>query len=259
MRHIKPVVVVLVLVGIGGGVYYWRTLRPPETPPATVKSTAPPKPAIPSVRYPVPQPSAQVEKPLPPLDQSDSAILDALTGLFGRKSVEHLFITEDLVHRIVVAVDNLPRAKLPMRFQLFRPVSGRFLASGTDDNLAINPDNYRRYMPYVLLAESANSKTLVTTYIHYYPLFQKEYESLGYPHGYFNDRLVEAIDNLLATPKVVYPLKLIQPNVLYQFQDPAVEALSAGQKILLRMGPDNAARIKAKLAKIRSELTNQSP
>ncbi|OIQ76552.1 hypothetical protein GALL_417610 [mine drainage metagenome] len=46
----------------------------------------------------------------------------------------------------------------------------------------------------------------------------------------------------------------MQPKVLYQFADPKLEARSAGQKIMIRMGADNAAKVKAKLAEIRQEL-----
>jgi hypothetical protein len=40
--------------------------------------------------------------------------------------------------------------------------------------------------------------------------------------------------------------------VLYEFADPALESRSAGQKALIRMGPANARRIKAKLREIRA-------
>lgn len=259
MKYAKPVVLVLIIAGLAGGLYYWRAQQQPEAPPPPAMPASPPKPAGPSIQFPVPQPSANTEKPLPPLDHSDSAMLDVLSGFFGSKSVNGLFIPEDIVHRFVVAVDNLPRAKMPMRFQLFKPAAGRFLVSGADENLSISPKNYNRYTPYVLMAEAVDSKTLVATYIRYYPLFQQEYKTLGYPHGYFNDRLVEAIDNMLATPNIIGPVKLVQPNVLYQFANPQFETLSAGQKILLRMGPDNASRIKAKLTEIRRDLTGQSP
>jgi hypothetical protein len=39
---------------------------------------------------------------------------------------------------------------------------------------------------------------------------------------------------------------------MYQFADPNLEALSAGQKLLLRMGPANAVIVKAKLRELRS-------
>jgi len=261
MKYAIPVVIILVLGGLAGGFYYWRTHQPvavvaaPVMPPAP--AAAPAKPPESSIHYPVPKPVVPAAKPLPPLGKSDGVMMHVLTGFFGRGSVEELFVPRDIIHRFVVLVDSLPHRKLPMRFRLFRPVAGRFLASGPEDSPLLSPDNYRRYTPYVLMAQAVSSQTLVATYIRFYPLLQQEYKRLGYPHGYFNDRVVAAIDNMLATPDVSGPIKLVQPNVLYQFADPRLEALSAGQKALLRMGPENAARIKAKLEKIRSDLTGQ--
>ena len=48
---------------------------------------------------------------------------------------------------------------------------------------------------------------------------------------------------------------MVTPHVQAQFADPELEARSAGQKILIRMGSENAAVIKAKLREIRRELT----
>jgi hypothetical protein len=98
--------------------------------------------------------------------------------------------------------------------------------------------------------EQVDTQKLVQAYVRYYPLFQKAYQELGYPNGYFNDRLVEVIDHLLAAPDVPAPIALAQPKVLYEFADPALESRSAGQKILMRMGPVNEARVKAKKATI---------
>jgi hypothetical protein len=88
-------------------------------------------------------------------------------------------------------------------------------------------------------------------------LFQQAYEELGYPGAYFNDRLVHAIDHLLATPEIAGDLALKQPRVLYEFADPQLEMLSAGQKAMLRIGPDNARRVKAKLRALRAEITSK--
>ncbi|MGH8487811.1 MAG: DUF3014 domain-containing protein, partial [Gammaproteobacteria bacterium] len=41
---------------------------------------------------------------------------------------------------------------------------------------------------------------------------------------------------------------------LYQFADPEVEKRSWGQKTLIRMGPANAAAVKAKLREIRASI-----
>ena len=108
------------------------------------------------------------------------------------------------------------------------------------------------------MLEAIEPHALVQAYVRTYPLFQRAYEELGFPGKYFNDRLREAIDDLLATPELATPPELMQPRVLYEFADPDLETRSAGQKMLLRMGPENAARMKAKLGEIRRELAQAS-
>jgi hypothetical protein len=103
------------------------------------------------------------------------------------------------------------------------------------------------------MLERVDAKQLAGIYLRYYPWFQQAYEELGYPKGYFNDRLVAVIDHLLAAPEPSGPILLTQPKVLYQYLDPQLEALSAGQKTLVRMGPDNARRVKARLRELRRD------
>jgi len=254
------VVVLVILGGIAAAYYYWHLNEPPPPPPPP-RSEAPPAPeakAEPTIRHPV-QAAPSTGKPLPPLGESDAAMQDTLAALFTQQSAEEFFDLKEIVRRFVVTVDNLPRKKVPMRYRLFKPVLGKFLATGEGENFLTSPDNYRRYTSYVWLAGAVDTRKLIAAYFHFYPLFQQEYQNLGYPKGYFNDRLVEAIDDLLAAPDVPGRIKLVRPNVLYQFADPDLEDLSAGQKILIRMGSENAARIKAKLQDVRRELTSQAP
>ncbi len=107
-------------------------------------------------------------------------------------------------------------------------------------------------------AESINVERLVVSYVRLYPLFQQAYLELGYPQGYFNDRLISVIDHLLAAPELSTPLYVSQPKVLYEFVDPELEDLSAGHKIMVRVGVDNERRLKAQLRKIRAALTNEN-
>ena len=253
------VVVLVILGGIAAAYYYWQSHEPSLPPP--VSSEAPPVPADkaePVIRHPV-QAAPISGEPLPPLRESDAAMQDALAGLFTRKFAEEFFDLKEIVRRFVVTVDNLPRKKVPMQYRLFKPVLGKFLVTGEGENFLASPDNYRRYRSYVLLTNAVDSRKLVAVYVRFYPLFQEEYKNLGYPKEYFNDRLVEAIDDLLAAPDIPGRIKLVRPNVLYQFADPNIEDLSAGQKIMIRLGSENAARIKARLRDVRHELTGQVP
>jgi hypothetical protein len=106
----------------------------------------------------------------------------------------------------------------------------------------------------VRIAELIDAQKLGDVYVRLYPLFQQAYEELGYPKKYFNDRLLAVLDHLLATPDLNEPVKLVQPNVFYVYADPDLEARSAGQKILMRMGSKNEAKIKAKLREIKQQV-----
>ena len=122
----------------------------------------------------------------------------------------------------------------------------------------LDPDNELRYAAYVRLAERVSSAGLVAAYVRLYPLFQSAYDELGYPSAYFNDRLVAVIDHLLEAPEVVGPVRVLQPKVRYVFESPALERLSAGQKLMVRMGVDNARRVKAKLRDLRGRLAGET-
>ena len=225
----------------------------------------------PDINYPVPQPAkpqapegsaeeAVPQEPLPPLSDSDKSLLDDLGELIDLKQYQHLFVLKAIIQRFVVTVNNLTTNSLPKKYLLTRPVAGNFLVEksmlkeSTDNTAIMDPANYERYSIYVQLLETIDINQLVSVYVHYYPLFQQAYESLGYPGKYFNDRLVEVVDNLLDAPVIREEIKLIQPKVFYQYADPRLEALSAGQKIMLRMGPDNAERVKVVLRQLRLEL-----
>jgi len=241
-----------VLVLLGGIALFvsWRANHRPAAPqPAAETAPVPPPPGI---ANPVPVPSGLTAQPLPPLEASDKPLHDSLADLFGTKSVDELFRPEMLVRHIVVTVDNLPRKHLAVELRPTKSLRGTFMVSGDDQSATIDPANYQRYAPYVHLLQSLNTQQFTTVYFHYYPLFQQAYESLGYPNGYFNDRLVATIDDALSAPDVRGPVALVRPNVMYLYADPKIESLSEGQKLMVRMGPDNEAAVKAKLRELRA-------
>ena len=118
----------------------------------------------------------------------------------------------------------------------------------------LSPDNYGRYNRIVNAITGIDEDSIVEVYQRFYPLFQEAYVSLGYPNGYFNDRLVEVIDHLVAAPTPAPPIVLKRENVLYTFADPDLEALSAGEKLMIRIGPENAGRVKARLESLRQHI-----
>ncbi|MBU0750711.1 MAG: DUF3014 domain-containing protein [Gammaproteobacteria bacterium] len=234
--------------------WWWQPAEPivaaePVAQAATV-SDKPPMPAAAAISHALdPEPAAE---PLPYLDGSDLPLGEALSAVVGAKPWKALFNPERVIRRIVATVDNLPRQQAPVKMWPVRPTGAWFETAASGDVLTVSPSNSRRYAAYVGLVQTVEVVKLVAIYRHFYPLFQQAYVDLGYPKGYFNDRLVVAIDDLLAAPELVESPQLVQRKVLYEYADTDLEGRSAGQKIMLRIGSGNARIVKARLREFRS-------
>jgi hypothetical protein len=230
----------------------------PETSQPT--QTAPPAEPVPEPEREPEPPQAinpieplSPELPLPELSASDEPFRLALGEVAGRPGLTQV-LSEELIYHIVATVDNLPRKYLPASIVPLRRAEGVFIVDGKDDSLAIGAGNAKRYSLYTAAAKTIDSARLVELYRRYYPLFQRAYQELGYPQAHFNDRLVVAIDDLLAAPEPPTPIRLTQPKILYEYADPRLENRSAGQRIMIRIGRENAAVLKNKLVDIRARI-----
>ena len=275
MDRLYALLSLLALAAIAAGAFVWsqyraqpaiqpaaQTVPAPSAPPSTSAEAPPESP----IKYPIE--AAPGPTPLPALEQSDPYVKDAFAALMGSKALSFLHI-DGLVRRMVATVDNLPRRIAPSRVWPVNQTPGHFSVVPGAQGLLVSPDNSLRYSPFVILVESVDTGRAVALYASLYPLFQKAYEDLG-TAGYFNDRLVSVIDHLLQTPdragplevqltEVKGPVKSTQPWTRYRLSDPELESLSAGQKMLLRTGPVNERRLKAKLADIRARLAAAAP
>ena len=257
-----------IAVALGGGYFWWRSQQSPPPPPPPV-TQAPPPPAAPPPPPPAPtdagKPAVQhpieAEPPdrnLPGPGEGDGYVRQALLDLVGRKNaLTFLSNVDGVVLALVTTLDNLGNERAQSHLWPVKTTPGGFVADAAGDGTVIGAQNAARYAPFVRFIESVDTRKAVKVYFRLYPLLQQAYEELGYPGKYFNDRVVEVIDQLLATPTVTTPLRVKRVQVegsnrpLYQFEDPSLEARSAGQKIMLRVGRDNADKLKAKLSDVR--------
>lgn len=243
----------------------WFALRerpapePAVSAPAATPARVEPEPE--PIRFPAPEPAtAPASEPEPPAPlpalgpASDPEVRERVAELIGEDAAAELGLANDFVRRLVVTLDNLPRERVPVRLRPIAPAPGGFEASGDEERPVLTAANAARYEPLVRLVADLPADQLVDIYARLYPLFQEAYVELGYPDGYFNDRLVEVIDHLLAAPEVEGDIELVRPHVMYKFADPRLEALSPGHKLLVRIGPDNARALKAKLRELRAAI-----
>lgn len=254
-------IIPVLLAGVVGGAawFYWQktTQEAPVVQPPAVQQTEPSEPSGPVHPLPETQFSdkdAGQLRPLPLLDDSDEYLRLELSDLLG-ESIASLMVDSRIIEKFVATVDSLPRKHVAERIRPVGGLNGPFVADPVGDNrYSISEQSYRRYDPLVDIVAVADVQDLAELYRRYYPLFQDAYVELGYPDAYFNDRLVDTIDDMLATPSVEEPVHLVRPHVLFEFEDPDLESRSSGQKLLLRMGNTNAGRIKAKLQELRGAI-----
>jgi len=210
---------------------------PPVQPPAKTPPTVEPPITVESAK-PAPQPEP------PP------SFTEQLSRIFSGSRFIALLRQDDFIQRFVATVDSIPEQQPPSRYLPVTPPAGTFLVSRD----RINPENARRYLPYLDLLEFIGRDRAIDLYLTHYPQFQSAYRQLGYPRGHFNDRLVAVIDHLLLTPRSNEPIAVHQTVITYRYQDPNLEALSPGQKLLIRIGADNRQGIEVFLRQIRARL-----
>jgi len=262
----------MVLLVAAGGFLWWRQAHrpapaaPAPSPPPVAPPPAPPPPPAPAIRNPVP--AAAAPGTLPSLDHSDAYVKKALVDLVGRKAVSTFFRLEGAIGRFVATVNNLATDGATTDLWPVNSTPGRFETETRDGATVPTAHNAERYTPFVRFAAGIDTGRAVALYVRLYPLLQRAYEDLGYPGAYLNDRVVAVIDNLLATPNVSGPIRVKRVGLdggtvggtgLYLFEDPALEAATAGQKILLRMGTENRSKLMAKLTEIRHQIAAGPP
>jgi len=257
-------IILLVIAAGGGGLwYYWQNLNEPGAEPTITSAEDPNTDSHPRVGpiHPleISTPSSEDRElvPLPALDDLDAFLRLELIGIFG-DVLDELLARETLINRFVATVDNLPRSHVAERIRPVGGISGTFAVNSNsdDDSLVLSPANFERYTFLIEMIQFADVDSIVDAYRRYYPLFQEAYVELGYPNGYFNDRLIEVIDHLLATPTPEQPLRLTRPHVLYEYADAELESLSSGQKLLLRMGNEHTDALRQLLAEFRARIAS---
>ncbi len=245
---------------LGGGAGNELAQATPAPPAgADPAPSAPAAASAPAIAYPVAEVADAPEGP---------SLTAALEALYGRQLLMTMFQLDGFAARMVATVDNLGREHAAPRHWPLVPVPGRFSVETRAGSQVAAAANAARYEPYLRLMEQVPPARVAALYVAHYPRFQQAYEELGYPGGYFNDRLVQVIDGLLATPRPAAPPTLhlpqihgpVQPPrpwVMHAFDDAALQALPAGQRLLLRLSPAQRTRVQAWLQALRREVAAQ--
>lgn len=264
-RSLTPLAIAAAVVVAGGAAWWWFTQREAAVaPPPPVATQAVPAPAA---------AASAPEQILSPAAENEhvpaAGIVSALTELLGADAMRRFIETTDFPRRAVATLDALGREHAPIAAWPVLPTPGRFEVQQAGGTVTAAPANAARYAPFVAFVGAIDVARAVDLYRRMYPELQQAYRSLGFGERMLNDRVLRVIDILLGTPDPASPPQLVltevkgpiapdRPWTRYEYADPMLQQLSAGQKILLRMAPQQRQVLKAKLRELRAEILRVS-
>ena len=190
---------------------------------------------------------------LPRLDESDQLIRDGVVSLTRHEGVNAWLSPDELIRKVVVFVDNVANGRIVKQAVSVMTPLDEFKVREISEKVYI-VDDYSRYDTVTSILTSIDAKRLAELYVLLKPLFKEAYGELGYPNANFDDTIFRAIGRLLETPVLTESPRLVQPVVMYEYEEERLENLSSAQKQLLRMGPNNTQAIQNKLSEIAIEL-----
>jgi len=232
-------VLVIAIIAIGVGLYYFLHERPADGPPL------PEQPAKEHISPPPEKPIPFIT--LPALNQSDEWIRKKTKELSNYSKLAEWLKVNDLIRRITAAVDNIADGMSPRAHLGFLDPKKAFRVTKKGDHLIINPQSYHRYDRVADTFASLDAAGAVQIFQELKPLFQEAYKELGYPRRDFQETLIRAIKELLDTPVVEGNIRVMEGVISYHMVEENLEDLDDAQKHLLRMGPENTRKIQNKL------------
>jgi len=196
-------------------------------------------------------------EPLPALSESDDFVETKTLAIANGMKVAPMIVKKDIVRQFVVFVDNLAQGGLVHKASPLKGPDTSFTVSEITDKIYLNPDSYHRYDLYANFVEGLSDEDLISTYTELKPLFAEAFAELGYRDIDFDKRMQEAFSMIASAPIIEDPIELSSISVNYKYVDPKLEALPNAQKLLIRMGPENARKIKAAVKKLQKSFPNK--
>lgn len=202
---------------------------------------------------PKPKPAAPI---LPLLDDSDGLVRSLLSSEGAASNLATWLDLDDLIRRSASYMDGLGRGSISAKIFPLSAPEGKFTTHKQDGVIWLNAGNYERYNSTINVLLALDMQKMAQIFHTVRPLLETAFSELGYQPRQMDGIILQTIDNILATPVIVEPLKLTRDSVTYKFADAELEALMPLQKQLLRAGPENTRRIQQQAEDLKQALLN---
>lgn len=188
---------------------------------------------------------------LPLLGDSDSFVVLEAGRFSSGPVVDQVWRTDEVVRKLAHLLTNIATGEVSTRhFEFLNPAGELRVKPLGPNRYVLDPQNYSRYDFFVQAVKEVDPAAMVQMFVLLKPLLLEAYGELGYNESDFDSVVISALGELVRVPEVNAPIELVRPSVIFQYADPALEQLTSVQKQLIRMGPQNAAIVQAKLVQV---------
>ena len=256
-RRIRLAVIgaVVVALAVGAYLYFRRGGRVPSPPlPSWLETPTPDVAALPTEPPTPPRPTPGPTLTPVAEETLDEVVRRLVAALSSHPAIAKLLATQGLVQRFVVSVDNVAEGKSPRRNLIVLDPRDDFEVSRQGERMFIDPKSYRRYDTIAAAVASIDASGAAEAFAELEPRLDQQYRELGYPDRRFRDSLKRALERLERVPVPEGKIEVRPKLKSYRFSDVRLEGLSAAEKHIVRMGPENAKKVQAKLRELRAAL-----
>jgi hypothetical protein len=184
-------------------------------------------------------------------DTADAYARETIGSVNGGKALAQFVAGDYIVERAVAIVDALRRGEVPYKLLPVGRPSKSFPIS--DDGLRVTMDasGFSRYDGFAQWVAGIDVIAIVELLNDYEQIATEALSRMGVGDFDIRSAVLAATTEILATPIAPQSAELMKREANWVYMDPELEALSALQKQVLRMGPENAEIIQAKARELR--------
>jgi len=235
---------------------------PPSAPvseaPAAITSQSA-EDTIESVVLPEPEPDLPpVTAPEPTIELS---LAEANTQLAERLSelqiapIDEQFASKpNAIERSVAITDILRQGEVPYKLLPVARPKQKFPFADNGLAVTMDPAGFARYDGLTNTLSKLDVNTTITLFREYQSTIEQAWQALGYADKSVEPALLEVLELIMLTPDIQLDARLLKDEANWVYEDESLEKLPALQKQIMRMGPENAERLKALARDLRGGL-----
>lgn len=206
-----------------------------------------PEPDIPPVT--APEPTIELS-----LAEVNTQLAERLSELQIAPIDQQFASKPNAIERSVAIADILRQGEVPYKLLPVARPKQKFPFADNGLAVTMDPAGFARYDGLTNTLSKLDVNTTITLFREYQSTIEQAWQALGYADKSVEPALLEVLELIMLTPDIQLDARLLRDEANWVYEDESLEKLPALQKQIMRMGPENAERLKALARDLRGGL-----